>query len=216
MHHVVPAVLVKSESEFAERFANADLRSVAPLWQLDVLNGSMFGESSFADPQIAAKYLPLPDLELHLMIENPLQVIRGFKKYVPTLKRAIIQAEIDRQKIPVFKKIEELHLETGISLNPETPIEDYQDEIARAQVLLIMGVHSGKSGQTFLGESILKKIQLARSLFPKKIIAVDGGITQQNAKSILAAGANQLCVTSAIWNAPNPRGAFDTLVNIPL
>lgn len=211
MTTIVPAVLVHSEEEFNARVSNEALRKLAPLWQMDVLDGSKFHETSWADAEAAAKIPTLPEIELHLMIENPLPVVDAWKKSIPTVKRAIIHAELDRELFPILSSIKELGIETGIALDPETPIEDFRKIIEEADVLLIMGVHPGKSGQSFLGEMILQKIRDARERFPNKVIAVDGGVNLENARAIADAGANQLCVASTIWNETHPEDAFTAL-----
>lgn len=211
MPTIIPAVLVQSEEEFKTKISNGELKKLAPLWQVDVLDGSMYGKNSWFDAAAAAKYNLLPDIELHLMIQNPLPVVKAWHKHVPTLKRAVIHAEIDRPLGAVMDEIDKMHLQTGIALNPETPIEDFRHEIERADHLLIMGVHPGASGQAFLGETILKKIAQAKRLFPKKTVSVDGGVTKENAALIKEAGADQLCSASAIWEENHPEQAFTAL-----
>lgn len=214
MANLVPAVLVDSEKAFAERVSNDPLKKVAPLWQVDVLDGSMYKKSSWAEAEKAAQVGNLPEIELHLMIQNPLPVVKAWHEHVPSLKRAIIHAEIDRPLGAVIDEIEKLGLNVGIALNPETPIEDFRHEIERANILLIMGVHPGASGQAFLGEPILKKIERAKKRFPKKIISVDGGVTKENAVLIKEAGADQLCSASAIWGGNHPEEAFTALSSL--
>lgn len=214
MTNIVPAVLVHSKEEFASRLAHEEIKHQAPLWQIDVLDGTKFQETSWADAKEAADFLPLPAIELHLMVENPLPVIEAWKQNIPSLKRAIIHAELDRELDPIVQRIKDMGIEVGIALDPETPIEDFRKIIEAADVLLIMGVHPGKSGQAFLGDAILEKIRDAKKRFPDHVIAVDGGITQENARAITEAGANQLCVASSIWNQNDPEAAFTALRSV--
>lgn len=211
---VVPAVLAKDKEEFIKKITNAELRSVAPLWQVDVLDGSMFDHTCWFDPEEIAKIPDLPEIELHLMVKNPLPIIEAWKTQVPSLKRAIIHAEIDRQVGAVIHRIHDLGLEAGLAINPETPIKLILDHVDEIQLLLVMGVHPGASGQPFVGQSILEKITEVKNRFPNLRIAVDGGINLANASEIVAAGTDQLCVTTALWETSDPISVYQKLASL--
>ena len=209
--NIVPVILAQSQEEFIEKVHNDEVKKLAPLFQIDILDGSLFNTTCWADIEIIKTLDHLPNFELHLMIDNPLPVIKMWKENIPSLQRAIIHAEIHRPLGAVIDQIKLLNLEVGIAVNPETDLMSVKNQIEDVDILLIMGVHPGASGQSFLGEFILKKIQNARAHFPNINIAVDGGITLENVKSIIDAGTNQLCVSSAIWKAKNPTEAIKQL-----
>lgn len=208
---VVPALLVQHESDFRRKVHHAGLRQLAPLWQIDILDGSMFDATCWADPRVIATMEPLPDFELHLMIEDPLEVIATFQEYVPSVKRAIIHAEIQEPLRPLIREIKNLDLEVGIALNPETKTKKHLHEIEQCNLLLLMGVHPGASAQPFLGRKIIRKIKRARKLVPHIPIAIDGGVNLTTAPDMVQAGAQQLCTSSALWKADNPAQAYQTL-----
>lgn len=210
---IVPAILAQSKEEFVEKISNEAIREHAPIWQIDILDDSMFNATCWADINEITTIESLPDIELHLMIANPLPTIHEWKENIPTFKRAIIHAEIHRPLGVVIDEIKHQNIEVGIAVNPETNLMSVKHHIEDADLLLIMGVHPGKSGQKFLGEQILNKIQEARAHFPNITIAIDGGVTIENAKSIVNAGADQLCVSSAIWKADNPTQALKQLTS---
>lgn len=214
MPKIVPAILVQTEKEFKEKLSNKELLKAAPLWQFDILDGSMFDEDSWADFEAVQKQKDLPGLELHLMIEHPVPVVKSWVDHVPTVKRAIIHAEIGSPLHESLTAIKEFGIEAGLALNPETSIDDVEDAIAAADMVLVMGVYPGKSGQNFLGEPILKKIKALKERFPEKLIAVDGGTNQANARDIINAGASQLCMSSGIWGAENPLAAYKSLTEL--
>lgn len=211
MTTVVPAVLVKSEAEFAEKISRIELQELCPLWQVDVLDGSMFNTSCWSEPDIIARYTPLPAIELHLMTEYPLEHVRSWMSHVKNVKRAIFHLEVRDHPERIITELRANNLEVGIALNPETRLDAVAPCIGSIDLLLIMGVHPGASGQSFLGASILKKITEARKRFPTLTIAVDGGVTTENAQSILEAGANQLCAASMIWKSNNVREMIKNL-----
>lgn len=212
--HIVPSVLVETEEEFVQKMAYKPLREIASLWQIDILDGSLFNKTSWADPKIVATCSSLPALELHLMIENPLPIISEWKQHVPTLARIIVHAEIQQNILPILKAIKSMDLEAGIAINPETSLNEIKPFIDLINVLLIMSVHPGASGQTFLGSEITKKIHHAKQLYPHLLISVDGGIQVENAHLIAQSGADQLCIASALWNATNPELAFQKIQNV--
>ena len=211
---VVPAVLAKTQEEFTTKITNTQLRSVAPLWQIDMLDGSMFDQSSWFEISKIAEINNLPELELHLMISNPLPTIEKCKRQLPTLKRAIIHSEIGQQVGHILQRISELGLEAGIAINPETPTESIISHINEIQLLLIMGVNPGASGRPFGGEIIIKKIEEIKQRFPNLKVGVDGGVNLSNASEIVAVGTNQLCVASALWETEDPQRVYLKLANL--
>ena len=154
-----------------------------------------------------------------LFINNEFFQYKEFSNEIKKIKLAIKQeipienkliGLVTNDDIQTYASIIALWLEgkAYVPVNPETPIESLKHEILRCDLLLIMGVHPGKSGQKFLGDSVLEKIKEARAHFPKTTIAVDGGITKKNAKSIIEAGADQLCVSSVIWKEKDKKSIF--------
>ncbi len=211
---VVPAVLVESKAEFIAKINDSELRAVAKLWQVDVLDGSMFDRTSWFDAEEIALMPLLPQIELHLMVENPLPIIETWQKSTPTLQRAIIHAEIARPIGAVLQRIREMKLEAGLAINPETSLDAIEGHASEIQVLLVMGVHPGASGRPFGGEAILAKIRQAKKRFPNLRIAVDGGITLANAPEIISAGADQLCVASALWETSERASVYQKLASL--
>lgn len=209
--HVVPAVLVQTEDAFREKMSHPRLRNVAPIWQVDILDGTMFDAESWADVQRIKRIDHLPEIELHLMIEDPIPVIEAWQKHIPSLKRAIIHAEIPGSLRGAISRIKDLDLDVGIAVNPETELKPLRHELELADLLLIMGIHPGASGRPFLGRPILRKIRWARKHLHHLQIAIDGGVTQKTARKMVKAGATQLCAASAIWSADDPVRAYAEL-----
>jgi ribulose-phosphate 3-epimerase len=150
--------------------------------------------------------------ELHLMVSNPLPIIAEWVAKVPNVKRAIIHAEIER---PLGKILEEIHIthliEAGVAINPETPVEEIHALLPSLDVLMMMSVHPGQTGQRFEGEYIIEKIRNAKSRAPGLEIEVDGGITAELIPTLQAAGAMRFAVNSAIFAAENREAAWRQL-----
>ncbi|MFH1631814.1 MAG: hypothetical protein ABIA47_02180 [bacterium] len=211
MPKVVPAILAKSKKGFEDKITNETLRKLALLWQVDVLDGSMFKQSCWAKPEAVSEIESLPEIELHLMVQNPLPVIMEWFNRVDTLRRAIVHSEIERPVGAVLHRIKKLGIEAGFAINPETSVGAVEPYLHTTDLILIMGVRPGMSGQGFLGERVLAKIRESKRRFPGLKVAVDGGINLENATDIVAAGADQLCVASTLWKAKNIEQAFRAL-----
>jgi len=143
--------------------------------------------------------------ELHLMVKNPLPIIRDWAAHVPGTSRAIIHAEMERPVGAVVQKIQDKHrLEAGVAVNPETPLSEIESVFHTIDTLLVMGVDPGFSGQPFQGEPVLEEIERADKHRPELPIAVDGGVHEDVLETLIDAGATRLCSASMIFNSPNP------------
>lgn len=210
MIQIVPAFLTESQAEFERK-----LRLVEPhttLIQVDVLDGSLFENTNWFDPERAGAFVTKVEMELHLMVENPIPIVEAWKEHVPTFTRAIVHAEMHRPTGVVIDHIKDkLGLECGVAINPETPLHAIESVMHAIDQLTIMGVHPGKSGQTFLGEPILEKIRQARSHREDLIIEIDGGVTGELLGPLVKAGANRICAASLIFGADDPAQKLQSL-----
>ena len=217
MIEIVPALLVESEKEFEAclRVVEHDCRLI----QVDVLDGTLFPNTTWFDAERVGAIKTDVEIELHLMVENPIPIIEAWQKYVPTFKRAIIHAEMHRPTGAVTGYIKDiLKLEVGVALNPESPLKEIEEVLHQIDQLTIMSVHPGRQGQTF-GDaehggnitSILEKIAQARAHRPDLVIEVDGGVTAELIPALVKAGANRLCVGGAIFKSSDPAGTLKAL-----
>ncbi len=214
MIEIVPAFLVESEKEFEK-----NLRAVehgCRMIQIDVLDGSLFPNTSWFDASAIGALKTNVEMELHLMVENPIPIIEEWKREVPTFKRAIVHTEMHRPDGAVTGYIKDiLGLEAGIALNPESPLKEIEEVLHQVNQLTIMSVHPGRQGQGFGDpehggslEFILEKIRQARTHRNDLVIEVDGGITMELIEPLVHAGANRLCVGSAIFKSSDPTGTL--------
>lgn len=208
---LLPGVLAYDETDFQKRLLHPALRSVASMFHVDVLDGSLFNATCWADASTVGRWENLPGIELHCMVQNPLPVAEAWKQHVPTLKRVIVHREIGRSLTEVLTRLRALEVEVVVAVNPSTPV----DEIARLPIeaLMVMGVEPGKSGQAFLGEPILSKIRRAKSLFPNLMLEVDGGVSEGTIRPLFNAGVRRYVASSALWKAENPADAYKNLLN---
>lgn len=211
MCSILPAILARDADDFRKRIMHRELRRVAPLWHVDVLDGSMFASTAWSDPVTIGAWKDLPRIELHVMSHNPLPHIEAWHLHVPSLERAIIHAEIARPLGAILERIRAIGVGTGLALNPETPVEKLEHSLEHVDIAQIMGVHPGASGRPFEGEAILAKISRAHHLFPHLRLSVDGGIRPHNARAMIDAGATQLVASSALWSHADPEDVYEIL-----
>ena len=100
-------------------------------------------------------------------------------------------------------------------INPNTPVEELFDCAEVADMLLLMSVHPGWGGQKFIPSS-LEKIEklrdfLVRNGRPELDIEVDGGITEDNVKDVISAGANVIVAGSAVFRSADIRATIGRL-----
>ncbi len=214
MIEIVPAFLAESEREFERNLRLVE--NDCQLIQVDVLDGSLFPNTCWFDAERIGNLKTNVEMELHLMVENPIPIIEAWKKYVPTFKRAIVSAEMHRPTGAVTGFIkDELKLEVGVALSPESPLKEIEEVLHQVDALTIMSVHPGRQGQTFGDPEhggnlpfILEKIAQARAHRPDLMIEVDGGVTAELIPALIKAGANRLCVGGAIFKSTDPAGTL--------
>lgn len=213
MKQIVPAFLVESEQQF-ERQLRA-VENDCSLIQIDILDGTLFPHISWFDPVIIGQLSTNVDMELHLMVENPIPIIETFQKHVPNMKRAIVSAEMHRPTGAVVAYIkDELKLEVGVAINPETPLKEIEEVLHTIDQLTIMGVHPGSMGQPFEGEAILAKIKQAHHHRPDLMIEIDGGVTETLIPILLDAGVNRIVSGSHIFQSEHPNETLKHLQSL--
>lgn len=177
---------------------------------LDVMDGHFVPNISFG-PMIVGVVNQVTDLYLdtHLMIANPDKYLEVFKKKGADL--LTVHAEVPGVIPGTLRRIRELGLAAGISINPETSAEVLEPAIELVDVILVMSVHPGFGGQKFIPEVLDKfgRIQdMVRRSGRNIIIEIDGGIGPENAALVRRAGAGALVAGSSIFHAPDPAAAL--------
>ncbi len=150
--------------------------------------------------------------DCHLMIEKPEDYVEQFAKAGADL--ITIHAESSLDVKPTIKKIKDVGCKVGISINPETSIDVIKDIVGEVDLVLVMSVHPGFSGQSFIKE-VIPKIKKAKELInrtKRKIyLQVDGGINKENAGIIKENGADVLVAASFIFKSDNYKDAIKQL-----
>jgi ribulose-phosphate 3-epimerase len=113
--------------------------------------------------------------------------------------------------ITLINHIRAAGAQAGISLNPETPVSAVEPFVGLVDLILLMSVHPGFGGQSFIETSVEKITRLAafaRSIGANPLLEVDGGINAHTAPLVAAQGADVLVAGNAIFGAPDPCAAL--------
>lgn len=178
---------------------------------IDIMDGNFVPNISIG-PAVVKSLRPFTKLpfEAHLMIAQPLRYIDNFIEAGAN----IITLHIETISVEDFKlQAESLRrkaVKIGIALNPETPASKIKDVLNVSDMVLVMSVNPGFGGQKFM-DSVIPKVSSIRSFF-KGDIAVDGGIDDKNAKSVIEAGANVLVCGTYIFKAKDRKEAIASLL----
>jgi ribulose-phosphate 3-epimerase len=190
--------------------------SEASWFHLDVMDGRFVPNISFGIPIIEQVRTTTTKIcDVHLMIEEPEHYARAFKNAGADILTVHIEA--CRHLHRNIQQIKELGMVAGVAINPHTPVELLQDILPDIGVVLIMSVNPGFGGQEFIPHSLHKIKLLSEQIKQAGIgvkISVDGGITTDNAGSIIEAGADVLVIGSSIFKSADPKATISQFRNI--
>ena len=197
---IVPSILSADFTNLGKEIKKVERAGCSRL-HLDVMDGHFVPNISIGPVVIKAirKHTDLY-LQTHLMIDYP-------ERYVADFKRAgsnciIIHQEACRNFRKAVEMIKSQKVQAGIALRPKTPPDTIKDIINEIDMVLIMTVEPGFSGQTFIKGSE-KKVAAIKTILSQKgldmPIGVDGGINNNTIPLVVKAGATQLVAGSAVF-----------------
>lgn len=206
---ISPSLLSSDFSRLAEEI-DAVQEAGADMLHLDIMDGHFVPNITFGPPVVRAiKSVSRVPLDVHLMIENPDAYIEDFAAAGADLLTVHVETAVHLNR--TLNRIRELGVKPAVTLNPSTPLETISYVLDDIDMVLIMSVNPGFSGQKFI-PAMIDKIRRARALVGDGTdMQVDGGITAENAGEVVAAGANILVSGSAVFSAPDYAEAIRNL-----
>jgi ribulose-phosphate 3-epimerase len=211
-HLVAPSVLA---ADFAnlEREIKMINESQADWIHVDVMDGVFVPNFSLGIPVIEAiKRHSKRPLDVHLMIINPEHHVEAFCK--AGANTISVHVEACKHLHRNIQQIKALGCKAGVALNPHTPIVDLENIISDVDVICMMSVNPGFGAQKFIEHTYQKVVQLKKLITQTNshaLIEIDGGVTLQNAKQLLDAGADVLVVGNSVFSAASPMEAIRQL-----
>lgn len=169
---------------------------------IDVMDGKFVDNKTWTTSEIIklTKYSNLP-LDVHLMVNNPSKYIEDYAMLNTNNITFHYEAVKDVNK--VINEIKDYGLKVGIAVNPDTDVKNIYDYLSNIDIVLIMSVYPGKSGQVFINETLNKIKELKDYIVNnnlKTLISVDGGINDETGKLCKETGADILVSASYIHN----------------
>jgi ribulose-phosphate 3-epimerase len=190
-------------------------QSDAEWYHLDVMDGRFVPNISFGLPVISAlRKASNKVFDVHLMIEEPEKFATAFKEAGADV--LTVHAEACRHLHRNLQQIRSMNMLAGIALNPHTPISQIEEVLQDADLVCIMTVNPGFGGQKFIPSMLSKITRLKDAIIrtnSRAKIEIDGGVTLDNAKAIVEAGADILVAGSTVFNAADPAGVIKMLKN---
>ncbi len=225
---IIPAVLPQSFKELEEKLGL--LQGVAKHAQIDVVDGHLAKGKTwpYRDTESFEKIVQeehgLPfwdtmDFQFDLMIERPEMEVQKYLQAGASQLVLHVHAPGTPQALQLLvdKRTEDMGtfvVLAGIALGPQDQPDLLEPFEAQFDFVQVMGIeHIGKQGEPFERKS-LYLIERIRARYPLLPIQVDGGVTKENAKDLVSAGATRLVAGSAIFGAEDPAAAYKELYNI--
>ena len=154
-------------------------------------------------------------LDVHLMVEDVKSYIDSFIPYEPNIITFHIEACKDKDEVlELIKYIKENNIKVGISIKPNTKVEEIYEYLPFVHLVLVMTVEPGYGGQELIPETIYKLKQLKEYIDNNNIdldIEVDGGVNLENKEILKETGANIIVAGSAIVNSEDYKAVIDKI-----
>ena len=215
MKTLSPSLLSADFSQLSnelEKISNAGAKYI----HLDIMDGHFVPNISFGAP-ILKSLKGKTDLvfDVHLMIDEPARYLADFANAGADILNVHYETCVDI--VGMIDKIHALGCKAGVTIKPDTPVQALIPVLDKVDMVLVMTVYPGFSGQKFIPEAVKKIPFLVKTRKEKKLnfdIEIDGGISLKNLRDVMDAGVDIVVAGSAVFGAEDPQEAAEEFMKI--
>ena len=209
---IAPSVLAADFTRLAAEIEMVN-NSEADWLHVDVMDGRFVPNITFGMFIVEAmSKLSRKPLDVHLMIVEPEKYVEDFRKAGADV--ITVHAEACPHLHRNIQQIRSLGMQAGVAINPHTPVGNLADVLADIDLVCMMSVNPGFGGQSFIPHTLEKIRQLRKMIDERSLpvkIEIDGGVTLENAKTILDAGADVLVAGNTVFKSADPKATIAAL-----
>lgn len=211
---IAPSLLSADPLNFRAEIQSVEAAG-ADWHHVDVMDGHFVPNLTYGIPFVKAlkKEAKLP-LDVHIMVSNPDEVAAAYLDAGADI--LVFHVEAARHPHRIIQEIHSKGRKAGVALNPGTSLEVCAAVLPFADVVMLMSVNPGFGGQSFIPQTIERIRGLSQMLTSlgrrdQVLIEVDGGISSDNCKTVIAAGANVLVAGTAVYGQKDRAQAVKSL-----
>jgi ribulose-phosphate 3-epimerase len=201
---IAPSILSADFAKLGEEIRRVE-EAGADLIHFDVMDGHFVPNLSIGIPVLESvrKITRLP-LDAHLMIDDPERYLEAFVK--AGANSVSVHAEVCPDLPAIARRMHALGIRAAVAINPETPVDRVIAAAEHFDMILVMSVHPGFGGQSFIEQTVGKVRAVHAEIERRGLdvdVEIDGGIKIENIATAAAAGANVFVSGSGIFGKPD-------------
>lgn len=208
---IIPAILEQTPEGFAQKLKQIKQLSEVKKIQVDFADGQFVDNTTLEVGELG-ELDPKYEWEAHLMIHRPINfavyAAAGFKTVIVHYESFGSESHLEAALL----SIDNLGMTPVIAINPETQISVLRYDTDTIHRFTLLSVHPGRQGGEFIPGTV-GRIKELRALAPNATIEVDGGVNSTNAAQLIAAGADDLAVGSALFETENIKQNYQKIAD---
>lgn len=181
---------------------------------IDVMDGSFVPNKQFTTEEINnLEIISKKKFDVHLMVDNPRKYIENLD--ISNIEYIIVHSEIAKDINELLDLIKSYNIKCGLSIKPNTDISILTPYLNKLDLILVMSVEPGFSGQEFISNSLDKVSKLKQIIKNNNldiVMAIDGGINGSNASLVKKSGIDMVVSGSYVTNSLDYQDKINDLI----